>query len=217
MRPRLIDITDPSYADEAILGTLARVASVLPKGFLAVQLRDKARPVVSLRLFASRLRLLTKQRGALLFINGDAQLAKDIGADGVHLGGGAMSIKNARGLCGQHAWVSIAAHSDDAVRAAVKEGANAALVSPIFPTSAGPAQARDVKLPRGVDALAAAREITGESLTIYALGGVSADNVSSCLDAGADGVAVIRGILASTDPEQVAKAFHVALSRPRAP
>jgi thiamine-phosphate pyrophosphorylase len=225
--PRLIVITDPAYSDDAMIDTIERMAKVLPPGVLCVQLRDKTRPVVSLRVLASRLRILTKQHGAMLVVNGDAKLAKDVGADGVHLGGGAMSIAKARGVCGEHAWVSIAAHSDDAVRAAVKEGANAALVSPIFPTTSKVTvmhsetrvrvpKERDgdeEKMPRGLDAISSARAIAGagKGVAIYALGGVSLGNVRRCVEAGADGVAVIRALLASEDPAKDAVAFAAAL------
>lgn len=225
--PKLILVTDPAYPDDAILSTIAEVAAVLPAGALGVQLRDKVRPVIELRVFASRLRVLTRQRDAWLVINGDAQLAKDVGADGVHLGGGAMSIAEARRIAGSSTWISIAAHSDDAVRAAVSQGADAALVSPIFPTRAamprsetrvrvreGAAGARErAKLPRGVAALTSARAIARDRIALYALGGISPENARACMDAGADGIAVIRALLASSFPEEDARAFLEAVLR----
>ena len=221
--PKLILVTDPSYADEAMLETIARVAPAFAPGALAVQLRDKARPIVALRLFASRLRVLTKQSGAWLLVNGNAELARDVGAEGVHLGGGAMSIEKARDICGDGAWISIAAHSDDAVRAALEEGADAALVSPIFPTRASPAshsqmrvRVKSEKTPRGLEALESARAIVESSkrkrFALYALGGVSIAHVRQCVDAGAHGVAVIRALLASRDAERDARAFAAALT-----
>lgn len=228
--PRIVLVTDPGYSDDAILATVESAAAVLPRGALAVQLRDKRRPIVELRVFASRLRIATRQVGAMLLINGDAQLARDIGADGVHLGGGAISIAAARAVCGPGAWISIAAHSDDAVRAAAKEGANAALVSPIFPTDkptggastspTSPTQKSETRVrvkgaslerPRGVEALTSARGIVGHGLFLYALGGVTPALTRRCMQAGADGVAVIRALLAAARPEDEARAFVAAM------
>ena len=224
--PRIVLVTDPGYSDDAIVATVESAAAVLPRGALAVQLRDKRRPIVELRVFASRLRIATRQVGAMLLINGDAQLARDIGADGVHLGGGAISIAAARAMCGPGAWISIAAHSDDAVRAAAREGANAALVSPIFPTDkpAGVAKTgtaksetrvrvKDASLerPRGVEALTSARGIVGKGLFLYALGGVTPALTRRCMQAGADGVAVIRALLAAERPADEARAFNAAM------
>lgn len=198
--PRLIIVTDPAYADDAILRAIEAASSVVPPGVIGVQLRDKARNVVALRVFASRLRVLTRAKGAWLLINGDAKLAKDVGADGVHLGGGAISIEEARRICGGKSWISIAAHSDAAVRAAAREGADAVLVSPIF-----------AKRPRGVEAIEKAHGIAKTKLAVYALGGVTPTNAGACVAAGADGVAVIRAILASTDPASTTRAFAEAM------
>jgi thiamine-phosphate pyrophosphorylase len=227
--PRIVLVTDPGYSDDAVLAAIENAASTLPRGALAVQLRDKARPLVELRVFASRLRLTTRQVGAMLLINGNAQLARDIGADGVHLGGGAMSITAARALCGPGAWISIAAHSDEAVRAAAKEGANAALVSPIFPTDKPAARGQSKsdksetrvrvkdesleskKRPRGIEALTSARAIVGNALFLYALGGVTPALTRRCMQAGADGVAVIRALLAASSPADEARAFLAAM------
>ncbi len=218
--PRLIIVTDPAYTDDAILRAIEAAAGVVAPGVLGVQLRDKQRDVVSLRVLASRLRVLTRAKGAWLVINGDARLAKDVGADGVHLGGRAISIAEARGMCGASAWISIAAHSDSAVRAAVREGADAVLVSPIFPTTSGaravPSQTRmrvatEKKRPRGVEAIEKARAIAESKIAVYALGGVTPTNAAECVTAGADGIAVIRAILASTDPGSTTRAFAEAL------
>ncbi len=109
---------------------LRRQPASSPRGWLAVQLRDKERAQVSLRVFASRLRLVTRRLHAWLFINGDAKLARDVGADGVHLGRGSGTVQSARAVCRPETLVSVAVHSDDDVRRALEEGADAALVSP---------------------------------------------------------------------------------------
>jgi thiamine-phosphate pyrophosphorylase len=136
------------------------------------------------------------------------------------LGGAAGTIASARATAGKQSWISVAAHSDAAVRAAVAEGADAALVSPIFPTAPasemrvrvrGPSSAPGGKTPRGTHALESARSIAPASFAIYALGGVSSHNAKSCIDAGADGVALIRGLLAAEDPVAETKALWRAL------
>jgi thiamine-phosphate pyrophosphorylase len=209
--PRVILITDPAFGDDRIERCLRCAAEVLPEGVLCVQLRDKRRPLVSLRLFASRLRLVTRAVGALLVINGDAQLARDVGADGVHLGRGAGGVSEARAVCGARAWVSVAAHSDEAVRVAVAGGADAVFVSPVFSTRP-PSLATAWKQGRGVDALRAARRIGADRVAVYALGGVTGARARACIEAGADGVAVVRALLSSAEPGRVARAIHDAVA-----
>jgi thiamine-phosphate pyrophosphorylase len=216
MPPRVLLVTDPSFGDEPILRCVAAAAGALPPGALGVQLRDKARPIVSLRTFALALRTVTRRAGAWLIVNGDARLARDVGADGVHLGGdaiGAVGVPGARAAFGRKTWISVAAHSDEDVRRAAADGADAVLVSPIFPTRP-PSPRSESKRGRGLDALRSARAAAGpahSALQVYALGGITPERVARCVDAGADGVAVLRALLASDRPAAVARAIHDAL------
>jgi thiamine-phosphate pyrophosphorylase len=209
--PTLILVTDPFFGDDALVACIEAAGKNLPKGALCVQLRDKQRSVVSLRVFASRLRLVTRAIGATLVINGDPRLARDVGADGVHLGRDAGTVDDARSIVGKRAWISVSAHSDGAVRRGVAEGADAVLVSPVFP-SRPPSILAPSKEGRGLEALRTARASAGDRAGIYALGGVDADNARACADAGADGVAVVRALLASPEPGRVARAIHAAVS-----
>jgi thiamine-phosphate pyrophosphorylase len=211
VKPRIVLITDPAFDDDTIANCIEASARALPAGALCVQLRDKGRLPESLRLWAWRLRLFTRRTGAGLVINGDAILARDVGADGVHLGGGAGSVRDARLLLGPGAWISLAAHSDGDVRRAVDEGADAALVSPIYatrPPSSGAAE----KQPRGLDALRSARSVAMGHVALYALGGVTLERVRPCAEAGADGVAVLRALLVSRDPGRLARALYDAMA-----
>jgi thiamine-phosphate pyrophosphorylase len=214
-------VTDPVYSDEQLVRVVDSVGSTLPSGALGVQLRDKVRSAAQVRALAMKLRRATSDHGALFIVNGDAELAREVGADGVHLGGGAISVADVRAICGADAWVSVASHSDAAVRAALADGANAVLVSPIFPTAPprGPApsesrvRVRDlaIKSPRGVAALSSARTLVAARIALYALGGVTSENAASCVEAGADGVAVIRAVFASRDPAEAARALHASV------
>jgi thiamine-phosphate pyrophosphorylase len=211
LRPRVILVTDPVFGDDGIVRCVEAVARALPAGALCVQLRDKHRALVSLRIFASRLRLVTHAVGASLVVNGDARLARDVGADGVHLGKGAGTVQDARAVCGARAWVTVSAHSDGAVRRGIADGADAVLVSPVFP-SRPPSILAAAKDARGLDALRSAHAIAAGRVALYALGGVDADNARACAESGADGVALIRALLASPEPARVARAIHDALT-----
>jgi len=211
---RVILVTDPAFGDDRIERCIRVIAKVLPEGWLCVQIRDKVRFPASLRLFASRLRVVTRASGARLVINGDPRIARDVGADGVHLGGGAGSVADARVICGATAWVSVAAHSDDDVRSAVADGADAALVSPVFATEAtsGAQSAPARKQGRGLQAIGSARAVASGRVALYALGGVTAERARACIHAGADGIALKRALLASDAPARVARALHDAVA-----
>lgn len=208
--PRVVLVTDRAFGDDVIERCIRAAGAALPAGALSVQLRDGSRLKGSLRLFAGRLRTVTQAVGARLVVNGDARIARDVGADGVHLGRGAGSVAEARAIL-RGAWVSIAAHSDDDVRRAADEGADAVFVSPVFPTRPPTLQAR-TKEARGLAAIRAARALAGPRTVVFALGGVTADNTQACIRAGAGGVAVLRALLASADPARVARAIDDAMS-----
>jgi thiamine-phosphate pyrophosphorylase len=205
-RPKIVLVTDPTYKDARIVEVVEACVKALPPGAFAVQLRDRRKDPAGLRAFAEKLRELTRSKtegtpGALLLINGDPELARAVGADGVHLGGSAMKVSDARGIVGAGAFVTIAAHSDIAVKLGARDGADGALVSAIF---ASPGKAAG----RGVDALRSARAVAGEGFLIYALGGVERANAQECIQAGADGVAAIRALLLASDPGAEARAIY---------
>lgn len=204
---RLVLITDPAFSSAHTDAVIASVASALPRGAFAVQLRDKAATAPAFEARARALRDLTASLGVELVINGPVELAREVGADGVHVPGGA-SIADARRALGDAFHVTAVAHDDDDVHTAMREGASAVLVSPIF-TSPGKGT------PRGLDALRRASAIAQPSssegassaLRVYALGGVDGFNALRCFEAGASGVAVIRALLAAADPAAVARAI----------
>ena len=107
----------------------------------------------------------------MFIMNGHVQLAKDVEADGVHLGGDGhegprQATRALRRCLGDSTFVTIAAHSDQAVKLGARDGANGALVSAIF---ASPGKAAG----RGVERAAnGARRSRQKDLAIYALGGV---------------------------------------------
>ena len=185
--PRVILITDPAFGDDRIVRCVQVAARALPERALGVQLRDKKRARPSLRVFASRLRLVTRRANAWLFINGDAQLARDVDADGVHLGRGTGTVQAARGVAGKRTIISVAAHTDEDVRRALENGADAAFVSPVFSTRSPSrlAAATETKTPRGLAAIRTARSVAGSRLLLYALGGVGVDCARDCAEAGA--------------------------------
>jgi thiamine-phosphate pyrophosphorylase len=190
--PRLFLVTDPAYTFAHIETVISRMGDALPGGSFGVQLRDKSRARDDVRAFAERLRALTFASAAPLLVNRDLGLARETRADGVHLGKDARALGEAR-LALPGAWISVAAHSDADVERALRGGADAVFVSPIYET---PGKGS----PRGLRAIERAKSIGGDALAVYALGGVTAARARACREAGATGVAVIRAILGAPDP-----------------
>jgi thiamine-phosphate pyrophosphorylase len=217
MGPRIILITDSAFGDEVLLRCVRTLGASLPRGAFGVQLRDKRRALTSLRLFAAQLRRTTTNVGASFWVNGHAEIARDVDADGVHLGtDAARTVADVRAILGRRKWVSVAAHTDADVKRAHDDGADAVLVSPIFatraPTRGLSAEPQRAKPMRGVAAIRSARSLAPSPMRVYALGGITPERVRMCAIAGADGIALIRGLLASAEPGRTARAIHDALA-----
>jgi len=193
MRPRVVQITEASVVPERAL--LARVEAVasLPaaeRAAFAVQLRDPDLPSRALYALGARLRAATRAAGAALVVNDRLDLALALDADGLHLGRRSIAVADARALWGGR-WIAVACHAVEDVLRAADEGADAAVLSPIFPSPGkGP--------PLGVQALAQARDaLTARACAVQlvALGGVDEAGAAACFAAGADAVAAIRADL----------------------
>lgn len=180
MIPRLWAITEPALGDDELVRR-AEIAAATAKGALCIHLRDKARGAEALAPIAARLRAATRAHGAWLAIGDHPALADAVDADAAHGWAG-------RGA--RPAW-SVPARSDDDVRRARAAGADVLLVSPIFATP-------NKGAPRGVGAISSARALA-PGLRVYALGGIDATNARACVEAGADGVAVIRALFGAAD------------------
>ncbi|MBK8259490.1 MAG: thiamine phosphate synthase [Polyangiaceae bacterium] len=187
-------ITDQTTLSEKALFQRLESAAVYTQNArskLSVQLRDPQLPVREKLRLGQKLRRLTLELGAQLVIGDRIDLALLLGADGVHLGGRSMGIQDARRLVGPNMFISCAAHRIQDVVDACSAGANAAFLSPIYPS---PGKAT----PIGPEALASARALLNQRtipFLLFALGGVDLQNAPICLASGAHGVAAIRADL----------------------
>jgi thiamine-phosphate pyrophosphorylase len=144
-----------------------------------VQVRE---PGLSARELADCVRTLT---GLRVLVNDRADVAIACGAAGVHLRDGAVSPRVIRGIAPRGFMVTVACHDAAAVFRAADEGADYAVLAPVF----APLSKVSASPPLGLDAL---RAITARAqIPVIALGGITAENAPMCMDAGAAGIAGI--------------------------
>jgi len=177
------------------------VKAALDAGLPVVQLRDKDMDGGALFALAERLRAETAARRARLLINGRVDVAVAVGADGVQLGTGAVSVADARRLLPPHSLVGVSTHA--AAEMAAAAGADFAVFGPVYATPG--------KRAVGPEALASAVE--AGPLPVIAIGGIAAAEVPAVRAVGAAGVAVIRAILAAADPAAATRGLLAALAR----
>ena len=180
---------------------VSTVTAALEGGVAAVQLREKDLSSQALRPLALELRNLTAAYGAKLFINHHVDLALEIAADGVHLGRQSLQAFANGPTVGSNLMIGVSTHSVDEIQQAAEFGADFVTFGPVYatPSKAGYGP------PKGVKTLVAACQKS--PLPVFALGGISPDRVVEVMDAGAHGIALISGIVASPTPKKAARSF----------
>ena len=198
MDPSLYVVLDRTAArGRDLVGLLAQA---LAGGSRMIQLRDKDWPSGRLLPLAEKLRAACAAAGATFIVNDRVDLALAVGADGVHLGQDDLPARAARPLLRPGMIMGISTHSLEQARTAQAEGADYVAVGSMFATTSK----ADFQLV-GPDLM---RKLRGEiRVPLVGIGGITPDNVSEVIRAGADGVAVISAVCAAKDPQAAAARF----------
>lgn len=177
------------------------VSELLDAGVNAIQLREKDLSDTELTQFARAIAELCRNYEAKLFINTNTQIALEVGAAGVHLPANAAPVDKIKAQTTDDFYIGCSVHSLDAAQKREVEGADFVTYSPIYPTASKPGYGPAV----GVEGLA--KVIENVRLPVFALGGVTPARVKECLAAGASGVAVMSGVMVSTNAKKQARRY----------
>ena len=203
VEPLLMVISDFEHFQEQRTWQLRtlKVANAVAGSNAILQVRLKQVAPDQRRELAAGLRDSVKS-GVPLFLNGDPALAVELGFDGFHL---PETAAFALGPDPCTLPFTAAAHSATAVRHAESIGAQAAIVSPVYPSRWKPT------CPLGVQEFR--RIVRQASLPIIALGGMTPRRAPECLRAGAKGIASLSGIMAHAEPAKVVGMYLTILKQ----
>lgn len=162
---------------------LERLEAALNGGLRLIQVRDKGWPPAQRLVFAEAVTRLAHSHGALVLINDDADIARQVGADGLHLSAARLAGLNERP---DFAWVGASCHSAEEITRAGELGADYALLGPVLPTATHPESA-------GLGWPEFARRRDGNTLPVFALGGMQGEMLGEAQSHGAHGIALMRG------------------------
>ncbi len=185
---------------------LIKVEAALTGGAKIVQYRAKDIRPDERREMAENLKSLCRRHEASLIINDLPELAHEIDADGVHLGQDDMSILQARQILGHHKLIGFSTHSVDEALKAEAHGADYIAIGSIFPTDS-----KDATTLVGLKTLKMVRKAV--LIPVVAIGGINPDGAFEALDAGADAIAVLSGVMADADPARAAKEYSLLFNR----
>lgn len=170
-----------------------QVAAALLGGVRVVQYRDKQSGEARRRSEGKALLALCREHDALLIINDDADLARAIGADGVHVGKQDDDIASVRNRVGSEAIIGISCYNRLPLAVAAQmAGADYVAFGRFFPSMSKPeAVQADIAL------LSEAKRSL--QIPVVAIGGITPENGATLIQAGADMLAVIHGIFGAPD------------------
>jgi len=197
------------------LAEAARLA--LKGGAQLLQVREKTMSDRRLVVAVKRVVALARPRGVPVLVDDRVDVALASGADGVHVGDDDLSIADARRLLGPSAIVGATAHSAPEARRAERAGADYVSAGPVFSAATKwrhlPAGATPRLDPQGLSVVRAIQRAV--SCPVFAIGGITVENLPSVLAAGARRVAVCAGVLAAADPARAAQRMRGAIDAGR--
>jgi thiamine-phosphate pyrophosphorylase len=189
----------PDWTDSERLMEACR--QVVEAGATVLQLRRKAVPRPVVEAEAELLARLCARHGVVFIVNDDAELARAVGASGVHIGRDDGDILSARKVLGPQALIGVSCYAEPARAAAAEAaGADYVAVGSIF---ASPSKPHAVVA--GLAAISALREAT--RLPLVAIGGIRRENLKAVRQAGADMAAIINDLFETGDPGANARAI----------
>ena len=172
--------------------------AVLRGGVDVVQLREKDLDD-QIRISDATLMVpICRDFGVPFIMNDSPELAREVGADGVHVGQEDVSVSHCRELLGPEAIVGLSTHSSIEFDEALNQSATYFSAGPIIATPTKPGRA-------GTGVNYAVTSQARSDRPVFVTGGVNVENVAGLVVAGLRHFVVVRALTESNDPEQAAR------------
>jgi thiamine-phosphate diphosphorylase len=201
MLPRLIVLTDRAGAAEWSRTLTETVREAVAGGARGLVLREKDLPRIERRRLLDAVREVLEPVGGRVGVASDVELATESGVDWVHL-----AQTDRLPDADSPLTLGRSCHDPVEVTRAVSEGCDYLTISPIALTASKPGYGPAL----GAAGLREACRSAG-AVPVWALGGVTPDDVPAWLAAGAHGVAVMGAIMRAADPAAMTAAFLASL------
>ncbi len=170
----------------------------LQGGVDTILLREKALDSAKLLALASQARMLTAAHQARLIIHSQADIAKAVNADGVHVDAASISdIAQIKQWLGEGFMLSASCHHKEELKLAEQQGADFCFLSPVFPTQSHPHAPT-------LGAETFLKLAASTNIPVIALGGITPEVIPLLQG---HGIATISGILDAESPKQAAQSL----------
>lgn len=204
----LYGIIDPRFCRQP---PLALAEALLAGGCRLLQLRvkqeDPKRAAIERQTLAFGFSRLRRAYDFGFILNDDVVLARELKADGVHLGATDPSVAEARTILGPQALIGYSAHSLTEAVAAEAAGADYVAFGAIYPTTTKGSG-------HPVQGLAHLTEVVHTlSVPVVAIGGIGRQNVREVWQTGVAAAAMITALAFAPDPCAEASWFVAQLRK----
>ena len=203
-RSRLYGILDLGYVARTEAQRVAK--EMIAGGVDIMQLRAKNLPLAEIATLAGELHAETSAAGVPLVINDHAEIAREVGAEGVHVGQEDRSVAKVRAIAGERCFVGKSTHSLEQAKRAVAEGADYIGWGPLFATPTKPDY-----VPIGLEEIEAVHAAV--QIPIFCIGGIKLENLPEVIAAGARRVVIVSGLLQAGDIAEYARAAKALLNQ----
>ncbi|HOX89321.1 MAG TPA: thiamine phosphate synthase [Burkholderiaceae bacterium] len=200
----------PDATGAAFERVLASTAAALECGVGVVQFRNKAAHAAERLRQAERLRRLTREAGAALFVNDDIELALAVDADGLHAGRDDGTLSDLRKRLGPGRLLGASCYAEpQRAELAAAAGADVLAFGAVFTSNVKP---HAVHAP--LELLGAARARHPQQ-RIVAIGGIAQHNIEQVAAAGAHAAALISALYDAADAAAAARLLVLAFAAGR--
>ena len=161
-----------------------------------LQLREKNLSDRELIAISQEIIKITSGTPTKFIMNDRADLAKIVGADGLHLGQDDLTLQEAKSILGEDKIYGLSTHSLEQVSIATSQNPDYIGFGPIFPT---PTKAK----PDPAVGLTKIREVVANSpIPVVAIGGIDETNVEEVIYNGAENISLVRYFMNSKNLEE---------------
>lgn len=187
---KLYGIVDAGYVQPEAMEKAC--SELLAGGAGVIQLRAKGWSELEVEQMAKSLLPLCREAGIPFVVNDFAQVAVNVGADGLHIGQDDGSLAGAREVVGDVMMIGRSTHSPEQAREALAQGFDYIGFGPLFPTPT-----KKGRPGIGMQAVAEIQNDVGEQIPVFCIGGITRANLKSVQEAGARRVVVVSDLLVS--------------------
>ena len=190
--------------DNGSIGYVEGARMALEGGCKWIQLRMKDASDDEVRQAAAEIQPMCKEHEAVFLLDDRVELAKELHADGVHLGKNDMPIDEARRILGEEYIIGGTANTFDDIQRIASQGADYIGCGPFRFTTTKKNLAPVLGIEGYRDIIAKMRN-AGINIPMVAIGGITPDDIDEILATGVQGIAVSGTVLNADDPVEMMK------------